>query len=453
MRMGIARLTRKPVLSPDGASPAGPALDGFVRYDRRSGVLWVAGGAGAAPGADQIAAYELRVERGEWTRRVALDAFAPAEPGLSELTFSRDAPPWIFLRGDPGAAFPGELRLVTLESPETALGLAAYDPAMKRLARSAAGIAEPGVLVLAQPGQQYGVEVEALPGFGAERTVPLAVRDRAAALLPLSESQAFRGTADLAVVEDTRTLYLAHGHEVTAIDLYDPAQPLTLGSVDLGSPVAAAVPCSDGRLCALTAAHPHKLAVLDLSDPGQPLVAGELALPGRCRDLAAEGPRAFLACGGRGVARVTLSDPAAPRLLGELDPGGTATAVALRRKVLAVAVGSSKRLRVYRLHGTGSASLLAEARTSRQGRRIHLAYPYLHVTEGSPGGWRRCLAGRGCRQAPTEVFALDERAGTLTAAGSYDTALARVPLGAVLGRHVVVPQDRGYQVLRAEPAP
>ena len=68
------------VLSPEGVSPAGPRIGGFVRYDRRARVLWVAGGIEAAAG--DLAAYELRADRGEWTRRVALATTPQAEPGL-----------------------------------------------------------------------------------------------------------------------------------------------------------------------------------------------------------------------------------------------------------------------------------------------------------------------------------------------------------------------------------
>ena len=38
-------------------------------------------------------------------------------------------------------------------------------------------------------------------------------------------------------------------------------------------------------------------------------------------------------------------------------------------------------------------------------------------------------------------------------AGGYDTGDGLLPLGAVHGRHVVVPTGKGFRVLRAEPAP
>jgi hypothetical protein len=372
------------------------------------------------------------------------------------------------LRGDPAVSFPGDLRLLTLETPEPALGLAAYDARSRLVARSFGGAVEPGLLVLAQPNERYRVGVEALPGFPPDRTVEVTLRDRAAHLPPLAERRGLWGTSGIVVAEGGQILYLAHRRSVQAFDLSEPTMPVALGSVDLGRRVLAVAPCADARLCVLARGFPRTLAVLDLSDPGQPSVTGEIALPGRCRDLAVEGSRAYLACGGRGVLRVTLSDPGAPRLVSEIDPGGPATAVTLERKLLAVTVGGGSRIQVYKLRASGTPVLLAEAPTLRRGRRIHFAYPYLHVTEGSPRGWRRCLhlsadsspsgwkgllASLVCALAPTEVFLLDEQAGTVQAAGSYDTSKARLPLGAAIGRHVIVPLLDGFQVLAAEPAP
>jgi hypothetical protein len=147
-------------------------------------------------------------------------------------------------------------------------------------------------------------------------------------------------------------LLSAHGGDLMAVDLSDPAAPallMSLGSSS-GQFVSDLLALDDQQVLA---SREDGIDALHLTAPGEvrlPVLAG--LVPGaasQATDIALDGDRLALALGSSGVALMSLSDPHQPALLSTPDTPGEGLAIALDGDALYVADGVCG-LRVFDVH-------------------------------------------------------------------------------------------------------
>jgi len=108
-------------------------------------------------------------------------------------------------------------------------------------------------------------------------------------------------------------LYAGGENSLTLLDISDPLNPVSLGSVattDFEWEIESA-----GDL--IYTAYFDGLRVIDVSDPTNPIVAGYLDLPGYNQNLDVAGDHAYVASSDSGMIVVDISDPANPARVGQ----------------------------------------------------------------------------------------------------------------------------------------
>ncbi len=121
----------------------------------------------------------------------------------------------------------------------------------------------------------------------------------------------------LGVVVDGRLAYVANSHDgLRRLDLSDPAAPALTGTAPTrGQAVGVA---GSGRYL-FTSDNSIGFDIVDAA--GEPTRAGEYLADGFPRGIAATGPRVFVADQPAGLMVVDVSDPASPRVEGQLSLG------------------------------------------------------------------------------------------------------------------------------------
>jgi hypothetical protein len=110
------------------------------------------------------------------------------------------------------------------------------------------------------------------------------------------------------------------------IDITDPANPQTVGSVDTpGSAVGVSIQgnyayLADGDI---------GVQVIDITNPTSPQIVGGMHTPGLARGVAVSGMHAYIADDNSGLVVIDIANPASPQMTGSMYTPGSARGVAV----------------------------------------------------------------------------------------------------------------------------